>query len=211
MYLIDHQHSLSETTELLYSTHFLVRVCYPLVFSYCSWGSQGTFHHLIWRAASLEKTLKLEKMEGRRRRGWQRMRWLNDIANSMDVSLGDGGLGSLACCGSWGGRVEHDWANEQHTGHPARGRATLTIQVIKERKLLPDRISAKEEISNKTGKEGSIYPGRCRQGLSEDLTLKQGLGGQGEVAEVSPGEKHRETGWVAFRRGRGRCGRGREG
>ena len=75
--------------------------------------------------------------------------------------------------------------------------------------MLAGRISAKKEISSKTGKEGSIYPGRCRQGLSEDWTLKQGLGGQGEVAEVSPGEKHRETGWVAFRRGRGRCGRGR--
>ena len=84
----------------------------------------------------------------------------------------------------------------------ARGWATHTIQVIKERKLLPERISAKEEISSKSGKEGNIYPGRCRQGLSEDLTLKQGLGGQGEVGEVSPGEKHGETGWVGFRRGR---------
>ena len=41
----------------------------------------------LWRANSLEKTLILGKIEGRRRRGWQRMRWLDDITNSMDMSL----------------------------------------------------------------------------------------------------------------------------
>ena len=45
------------------------------------------FGHLIRRADSLEKTLMLGKIEGRRRRGWQRMRWLDDITNSMDMSL----------------------------------------------------------------------------------------------------------------------------
>ena len=45
------------------------------------------FGHLMWRVDSLEKTLKLGKMEGRRRRGWQRMRWLNGITYSMDMSL----------------------------------------------------------------------------------------------------------------------------
>ena len=43
------------------------------------------FGHLMWRADSLEKTLILGKIEGRRRRGWQRMRWLNGIANFMDM------------------------------------------------------------------------------------------------------------------------------
>ena len=45
------------------------------------------FGHLMWRADSLEKTLMLGKIEGRRRRGRQRMRWLYSITNSMDINL----------------------------------------------------------------------------------------------------------------------------
>ena len=45
------------------------------------------FGHLMWRTDSLEKTLMLGKIEGRRRRGWQRMRWLDDITDLMDRSL----------------------------------------------------------------------------------------------------------------------------
>ena len=45
------------------------------------------FGHLMWRANSLEKTLMLGKIEGRRRRGWQRTRWLDGITNLMDMSL----------------------------------------------------------------------------------------------------------------------------
>ena len=65
------------------------------------------FGHLMRRADSLEKTLMLEKIEDRRRRGRQRMRWLDGITDSMGMilselpELGDG-QGSLACCSPWG-------------------------------------------------------------------------------------------------------------
>ena len=45
------------------------------------------FGHLMWRADSLEKTLMLGRIEGKRRSGWQRMRWLDGITDSMNVSL----------------------------------------------------------------------------------------------------------------------------
>ena len=47
------------------------------------------FGHLMQRANSLEKTLMLGKIEGRRRRGQQRMRWLDGIINAMDMDLGN--------------------------------------------------------------------------------------------------------------------------
>ena len=63
------------------------------------------FGHLMWRTDSFEKTLMLGKIKGRRRRGWQRMRWLDGITDLMDMGLG-GFLGDeqggQACCGSWG-------------------------------------------------------------------------------------------------------------
>ena len=65
-----------------------------------------SFGHLMRRMDSLEKTLMLEKIDGRRRRGRQRMRWLDCITDSMDefeeaLGVGDG-QGSLACCSPWG-------------------------------------------------------------------------------------------------------------
>ena len=58
-----------------------------------------SFGHLMQKADSLEKTLMLGKIEGGRRRGQQRMRWLDGITDSPGVGDGQGGL---ACCDSWG-------------------------------------------------------------------------------------------------------------
>ena len=79
------------------------------------------FGHVTWRVNSLEKTLMLGKIESRRRRGQQRMRWLYGITDSMDTSLeqtpgdgeGQGGEvpGVLQSMGSQ--RIGHDWETEQ--------------------------------------------------------------------------------------------------
>ena len=67
------------------------------------------FGHLMWRVDSLEKTLMLGGIGCRRRRGWQRMRWLDGITDLMDMSLSEfrDGQGGLVCCDSWG-RKESD-------------------------------------------------------------------------------------------------------
>ena len=73
------------------------------------------FGHFMRRADSLEKTLMLRKIEGRSRKGWQRMRWLDGIIDSMDMGLGGswwwtGRPGVLQFLGLQ--RVGHDWATE---------------------------------------------------------------------------------------------------
>ena len=75
------------------------------------------FGHLMWRTDSLKKTLMLGKIEGRRRRGRQRMRWLDGIINWMDMSLSNSSswwwTGKPSVLQSMGSQtVGHDWVTE---------------------------------------------------------------------------------------------------
>jgi len=89
------------------------------------------FGHLMRRADSLEKTLILGKTEGRRRRGKQRMRWLDSVTNSIkhefEQTLGDsGGQRSLTCYSSWGCRVGYDLVTERQ--QQAMGERKISCQ-----------------------------------------------------------------------------------
>ena len=90
------------------------------------------FGYLMWRTDSLEKTLMLRKIEGRKRRGQQRMRWLDGITDSVDMSLSSSGSwwwtgkpGILQSMGSQ--RVGHGWATLTHSFHSRRTYAPAAL------------------------------------------------------------------------------------
>ena len=74
------------------------------------------FDHLNQRTHSLEKTLMLGKIKDTSRRGWQRMRWLDDISDSMDMGINSGSWWWIRRPGMmqsmWSQRIGHDWATE---------------------------------------------------------------------------------------------------
>ena len=88
------------------------------------------FGHLMQRADSLEKILMLGKIEGRKRRGQQRMRWLDSITDSMDMILSRlqelDGQGSLACCSPWG-HTESDTPERLNNNKEERDRSLLPV------------------------------------------------------------------------------------
>ena len=86
------------------------------------------FGHLMQRTASLEKTLMLGKIEGRRRRGQQRMRWLDAITNLVDMSLSNHlremvKNRSLASCSPWGHKESDtiEQINKNKNANPVQG------------------------------------------------------------------------------------------
>ena len=86
------------------------------------------FGHLMQRTASLEKTLMLGKIEGRRRRGQQRMRWLDAITNLVDMSLSNHlremvKNRSLASCSPWGHKESDtiEQINNNKNANPVQG------------------------------------------------------------------------------------------
>ena len=116
------------------------------------------FGHLMRRVDSLEKTLMLGGIGGRRRRGKQRMRWLDGITNSMDMSLGKlrvgDGQGGLVCCDSWG-RKESDMTELLNWTDPWSFKYYLHTR-IRIRTVFP-KLTVKREVW--TMKNMRLWPG----------------------------------------------------
>ena len=116
------------------------------------------FSHLMRRAESFEKTLMMGKIEGRRRRGQLRMRWMSGITNFNGYEFGwtpggGDGQGSLACCGPWGHKESDTtaWLNwtelNPDTSHPRN----LKVTEDKLLKLLTEWFSKNKSLRNSKG------------------------------------------------------------
>ena len=108
------------------------------------------FGHLMRRGDSFDKTLMLGKVEGRRRRGQQRMRWLHGITDSTDMSLSEfqtGSPGVLRFMGSQ--RVAYDWATELNWISSSR---TLRVQSLHEYVWLEVEITSSFEFPTRRSK-----------------------------------------------------------
>ena len=90
------------------------------------------FGHLMQRSDSFEKTLMLGKIEGRRRRGWQRMRWLDSIANSMDMRLSKPRelVMDREACSPWGHKESDTLSNWTELMNPPISRIYCFDQVL---------------------------------------------------------------------------------
>ena len=116
------------------------------------------FGHLMGRADSLEKTLMLGKIEGRRRRGWQKIRWLDDITDSMDMGLGKlqefVGQEGLACCSSWGHKESDtteglDWTELNCVVLDVTGEFYVELHILK----IDSDLSVDDGLTRKRGKQ----------------------------------------------------------